>query len=89
MIIALDYDNTYTTDKEFWNDFIVNGKSRFHKIICLTMRHPHEKIEDMPCEIYYTSRKAKLIWAKDNNIKVDIWIDDRPAWLFDNAADAL
>lgn len=58
------------------------------KFICITMRYPSEPIMDMSCRVIYTSRKAKLIYAKNNNIKVDIWIDDNPGWLFDDAADA-
>lgn len=88
MIIALDYDKTYTADPSLWNNFIFDCNVKTHKVICLTMRFPNEKILNMPCEIYYTSRKAKLIWAKQNNIHVDIWIDDNPGWLFDDAADA-
>lgn len=91
MIIALDYDKTYTLDQCCWNDIIYLLKHRSHKVICITMRYPHEPIMDMPkdIQIYYTSRHAKLVWAKQNNIHVDIWIDDNPAWLFDNAGDCL
>lgn len=85
MIIALDYDKTYTADMELWNEFVKMAVNRGHKIICLTMRYPEEKIENWHVPIYYTCRQAKLVWAKTNNIHVDIWIDDRPTWLFDNA----
>lgn len=85
MIIALDYDKTYTADPELWNEFVKSAVNKGHKVICLTMRYPAEKIENWYVPIYYTERKAKLIWAKQNNIRVDIWIDDRPAWLFDDA----
>ncbi len=86
MIIALDYDKTYTADKYLWAIFISAARKLGHEVICLTMRYPKEAIEDMgDIKIYYTERKAKLVWAKTNNIDVDIWIDDRPAWLFDDA----
>lgn len=92
MIIALDYDKTYTADPILWDEFIGCCRLAKHEVICLTMRYPSESILDGPaqwgCPIYYTSRKAKLIWAKQNNIHVDIWIDDNPAWLFDDAASA-
>lgn len=88
MNIALDYDKTYTADKQLWNAFIQNAKNLGHSVICLTMRNTDERIFDMPCEIIYTSRKAKLIFAAKNNIKIDIWIDDNPAWLFNDAASA-
>lgn len=86
MIIALDYDKTYTREPVLWKKFISDCQKLSHVVICITMRYPHEKILDMPLDaIYYTSRKAKLIWAKANNIEVDIWIDDKPGWLFDDA----
>lgn len=91
MIIALDYDKTYTSDKFMWNKFCVLAQECGHEVICLTMRYDNdeERISNLPVsKIYYTSRKAKLIWAKQNNIHVDIWIDDKPGWLFDDAADA-
>jgi hypothetical protein len=52
------------------------------------MRFPTEPITDMLCDVIYTSRKAKLVYAIKNGIAVDIWIDDSPAWLFDDAASA-
>lgn len=98
MIIALDYDQTYTRDPDLWNKFIELAKLAGHKIICITMRFPHEKIEcgwtdynndETGVKVYYTNRKAKLIWAKANNVRVDIWIDDKPGWLFDDAPSAV
>ncbi len=86
MIIALDYDKTYTADKALWDIFIALAKSKGHRVICITMRFPTETILDLKCDIYYTERKAKLIWAAKNNIHVDIWIDDNPLWLFEGAS---
>lgn len=89
MIIALDYDKTYTADPHMWDIFISVAKERGHKVICITMRYPNELIEIQNIDkIHYTSRKAKLVWAKQNDIKVDIWIDDKPGWLFDDAPSA-
>lgn len=84
MIIALDYDGTYTRDPALWDRFIVDCKLAKHEIICITMRYPKEEIS-LIIPVYYTSRKAKLVWAQANNIKVDIWIDDQPALLFNGA----
>lgn len=87
MIINLDYDKTYTADKFMWNKFIVLAKECGHTIICITMRYDdeEERLSNMPMQVYYTSRKAKKIWADTNGIAVDIWIDDTPAWLFGDA----
>ena len=87
MLIALDYDRTYTADKMLWNFFIDRAFKNGHTVICFTMRFPDEAIKDMPkeVEIKYTERKAKKVWAEQNGFLVDIWIDDKPAWLFEDA----
>lgn len=90
MIIALDYDKTYTRDPKLWDKFIDSAHNSGHKVICITMRKPNlaeeiDRTNFVVDQLYYTSRKAKLIWAKANNIEVDIWIDDKPGWLFDDA----
>jgi len=86
MLIALDYDGTYTLDPEFWNTFIINSKKRNHKIIIVTMRYPHEgeEVEEQikECSIIYTSRKAKKSFLERMGIFPDVWIDDNPEWIY-------
>ncbi len=81
MMIALDYDKTYTLDPEFWDSFISSASKRGHEVFCATMRHETEPIE-IPCAVIYTSRKAKAAYLKERGIVPDIWIDDNPAWLY-------
>ena len=47
MLIALDFDETYTRDPEFWDIVIANATQRGHAVICATMRKdvPHEADE--------------------------------------------
>jgi hypothetical protein len=79
MKIAIDHDGTYTADPELWDWFITKAVQRGHEVYCVTMRHPHESIK-MPCEIVYTSRKAKAI-----AFEADVWIDDSPHWLLNDS----
>jgi hypothetical protein len=79
MQIALDYDGTYTADKELWDAFIELAQKRGHDVVCVTMRHPTEPIA-MPVPVIYTSRKAKHSFAPSA-----IWIDDKPGWIFHDA----
>lgn len=86
MIIALDFDLTYTRDPELWNDFIKQSQSRGHEVFCVTMRYPEEKfdIEDSIgklCKIIYTKRFSKLQFVNDIGIYPDIWIDDNPYYI--------
>lgn len=84
MLIALDYDGTYTKDKFLWDRFIADATKCGHSVICFTMRYPDEIIK-IPCDVIYTSRQAKKKFSEQAGYMVDIWIDDRPAWLFEDA----
>jgi hypothetical protein len=87
MIIALDYDNTYTADPKLWDRFIKDAEANGHTVKIVTMRYPpgaddypSETIKNAPCEVIYTSRIAKA-----KIVKADIWIDDSPHWIFQDA----
>lgn len=80
MIIALDYDKTYTADPALWDDFIQSAKDRGHSVKIVTMRYASEPIESVSVDVVYTSRKAKA-----TVFKADIWIDDSPSWIFQDS----
>lgn len=84
MLISLDYDKTYTRDPALWDAFIASAEAARHQVICLTMRHPHERIS-MPCPVIYTKRMAKKPYAEALGLSVDVWIDDTPGWIFTDA----
>lgn len=82
MIIALDYDHTYTADPDLWNTFITKAKANGHSVIIATFRYPQEPIYDSVREkvdkVFYTSRQGKMKFINDRGLYVDIWIDDAP-----------
>ena len=80
MLIALDYDKTYTADPVLWDDFIKSAQNRGHEVKIVTMRYPREPIDAAPADVIYTSRKAKASY-----VKADIWIDDRPQWVYQDS----
>lgn len=80
MLIALDYDGTYTEDPDLWNEFISKAKERGHDVKILTMRYPHEQIDIIGIDVIYTSRKAKY-----NFIPANIYIDNEPGRLFQDS----
>lgn len=92
MLIALDYDGTYTADPELWDAFIANAVERGHRVIIATMRYPNESAEvisnlaNKVDGFVFTSRKAKKqevrLQLKEDP---DIWIDDNPDWLYEDA----
>ena len=81
MLIALDYDGTYTEDPDLWDRFIQSAKERGHRIICVTMRYPGEPVGTIGIEVIYTSRRAKKPHLEAAGVSVDIWIDDNPHWI--------
>ncbi len=90
MKIALDYDDTFTTDPELWRNFAASAIRRGHQVICVTMRFQHESTDmdnwlraNVP--IVFTGRKAKKPFLERTGIRIDVWIDDRPEWILNDA----
>lgn len=87
MILALDYDDTFTKDPHLFYHFAELAKSAGWTVYGITMRYPHEASNMDPryaevCDkVFFTGRKAKWYFCEQNNIKVDIWIDDAPWWI--------
>ena len=91
MMLALDYDETYTEDPEFWDLVIALAVTRGHSVICATMRHEHEgedivsalghKVE----KIIFTGRKAKHQFVQNAGYYPSVWIDDSPHWLYQDS----
>jgi hypothetical protein len=86
LLIALDYDDTYTQDPEFWLLFVKNAQLRGHEVVCATMRCPIGN-EDMDprllamVKVEFTCGQAKKIVLNSRSIYPHIWIDDRPDWI--------
>ena len=78
MRIALDYDRTFTLDREFWAEVMDLAEARGHEVLCITCRRPSETITDMPCRIIYSSREPKVSVPEASGITIDVWIDDDP-----------
>jgi len=83
LVIAIDYDFTYTADKFLFDVFIEHCHDRGHKVICVTGR------DKPPCkdrevqfideiEIICAGDMEKKKAAMKAGYKVDIWIDDMP-----------
>lgn len=92
MILALDYDDTYTRDPQMWNDIIGIMQHNGHTVYCVTMRAPaegravREALESRVDGIFFTERRAKRDFMSARGINVDVWIDDSPAWVLMDAA---
>ncbi len=90
-IICLDYDKSYTTFPELFKIIITTSKKLGYKVILATMRHEFEKddeliyLETILDGVYYTSRQAKIPYLTGLGIIPDLFIDDCPYFLLNNA----
>jgi hypothetical protein len=91
MVIALDYDDTYTRDPEFWNMIIDLAQSRGHEVICVTMRYEKEgsqvirDLHQRVDQIIFTERQAKYEFVTKMGIMPSVWIDDSPWFILMDA----
>ena len=92
MIIAIDYDGTFTAIPAEMVAFVQLLKDQGHRVICCTMRTPEEAEEMHPAltcmvEVFATSRQAKRTFLQEQGIEPNIWIDDNPLWIYMDAGD--
>jgi myo-inositol catabolism protein IolC len=69
----------------------MNAVQRGHTVYCVTMRTPAEGEEvrrDLAQKvkaIYFTSRKNKHDFMFEQLISIDVWIDDMPFFIMNDA----
>jgi hypothetical protein len=98
--IALDYDNTFTADPKAWTEFIHLMQREGHVVYCVTMRYPPEHpkfggetrdvqraLGHLVDGLFCTGRQAKEKFMLERGIKIDVWVDDTPGWILQDAAD--
>lgn len=84
MLIALDYDDTFTVDPDFWREVIRMGRERGHEFVCVTGRHTapdFTREPAIPCSVVCAPLDYKDPVARAEGIKVDVWIDDCPQYI--------
>lgn len=88
MIIAIDFDQTYTADRPMWDNIIRVMKSCGHTVYCVTCRDEWDtgseqngipRIAKYVDEIFMTNGQAKIPFMEEKGYHVDVWIDDTPA----------
>jgi hypothetical protein len=84
MIIALDYDDTFTADKELWTWFVDRARKSGHEVSFVTFRHKDNPARGNNDDILEDSRELgiPIIFTggqqKKHHFRPDIWIDDMP-----------
>lgn len=93
-VIAVDYDETYTADPNFWYRFMLDAKEAGHYPFICTYRDDRYDVdeglkflEEDDIDIVYTRGVAKKWWCEQFGPgKVDIWIDDKPNRIYENSS---
>ena len=86
LVIAIDYHDTYEADPKLWDCIINLFWLRKDEVICISRNHKGDKQDIYDTigkvigkkNVYITDGEGKQEWCKQNNVKVDIWIDDNP-----------
>lgn len=85
--IALDFDGTWNDCPNAFDAMIVNAHKDNALIAIVTMRFKNESIDHLFPQnwVIYTGRKGKIDFCKKIGITFDIWIDDNPHFLHQDA----
>jgi hypothetical protein len=80
MNIAIDYDETYTLDPVVWSKIINILLESKHNVYCVTKRYEAiaDDIKDTLNIPIIFATKSKLEAVQSHDVKIDVWIDDRP-----------
>lgn len=89
---AIDYDGTISAHPELFKKFIMDIFQSGNLAVIVTMRYddssehiPSHHLPSMPVPILYTGRRAKQSFCEDAGMKIDIWVDDKPHWIFQDS----
>ena len=87
MLIAIDYDETYTADPFFWDSVLIGAGLHSHKVVCISarcntpenMKEIRTALVDWPgVPVYLCHDTPKRQYAEEHGLSVDVWIDDTP-----------
>lgn len=86
MVVAIDYDNTWTLDPALWGAFCHLLRGRGHRVILCSQRPPDHECSVEVCVavdgqvdgVVLCSGKSKRQAAAEQGWAVDVWVDDFP-----------
>ena len=89
MNIALDFDDTFTRDPEFWLKIVLLCRQSGHQIYCVTARDQNgsqEVYDELGQFIgkencFFTNMQGKRSYMFRQGIIIDVWIDDNPGMI--------
>lgn len=90
MLVACDFDGCLSIDPEAWRA-VMNNLRRFdHEVLIVTSRKAETPVIDIQAAfpntpIYVTNGEAKRTYLMRQGMEPDVWIDDCPALIDQDA----
>jgi hypothetical protein len=87
MLIALDWDETYTCDPAFWQRFISLALNHEHDVVIVSARFRddieeiRDEVDHLPVGVRATGLLPKRAYMESKGEHVDVWVDDWPEWI--------
>lgn len=85
MVIAIDYDDTFTKDPPFWRRFCKMAMGAGHHVILVTNRQGTQRdvcelrnLRSCLHEIIFAQHGSKRYAARARGYEPHVWIDDNP-----------
>lgn len=84
MIIAVDFDDTYTRDSLLWDGFREAARAAGHRVVMVTCRRDTDENRRLLAEsapdwpAFFTNLDPKREHMLRRGIAVDVWCDDDP-----------
>jgi hypothetical protein len=82
VIVAIDYDQTYTLDPPAWDAVVETLRSAGHVVYCVTCRRDtaenRAEVDAGDMAVWFTGLAPKKWYMEKRGIKVDVWVDDDP-----------
>lgn len=91
-VVAIDFDETISDNPSAWLMVMKTLEMCGYHVVVCTWRYPHTHPEDLQFlvdkgySIFYTGLRAKRPFMEALGIYVNIWIDDNP-WAIENDAE--
>lgn len=86
MLIAIDYDDTWSKDPVFWRSFCRHAAGAGHRVIMVTNRQGDARdvrelrsLRSCVCEIIFAQEGPKRNAARARGYRPHVWIDDNPS----------
>lgn len=77
MLIAIDYDNTYSADPALWEAFAASARAAGHGVVICTGRAFEPRIQTS-LQIFCAAGLAKAEYLAAQGLHPTVWIDDDP-----------